>query len=160
MWPYSQSSLYLFACIPNLSLAFIWIFNWLLIDKEKWFALLQRLRVISAPIGQAHDIFMGFIPKMKSGSHICISSSSSSPSLYSILWYNTMRYETMQYNMISSGELRVSFVRTWEKTDRVKTVSYGKSIANDVDTRWYIRTLRQHTLTRVILFIRESCGRF
>ena len=59
--------------IPNVGQATITMFNCLSIDKEEIFVLFPRRRVTSAQMGQALNILMEFIPKMKWGSHICIS---------------------------------------------------------------------------------------
>ena len=71
--PYSQSSLALFVCNPNFGQAVIRMFNCLSIDKEEITVSFPRWWVTSAQIDQAQIIPKGFIPKMKSGSHICIS---------------------------------------------------------------------------------------
>ena len=71
--PYSQSSLALFVCNPNFGQAVIRMFNCLSIDKEEITVSFPRWWVTSAHIDQAQIIPKGFIPKIKSGSHICIS---------------------------------------------------------------------------------------
>ena len=45
-WPYSQSSLALFACIPTFGQAVIRIFNCLSIDKEEITASFTKLRLL------------------------------------------------------------------------------------------------------------------
>ena len=63
----------LFACIPNFSQAVIKIFYCLSIDKEEITVLFPRYWITCTQIGPAQNITTEFIPRMKSGSHICIS---------------------------------------------------------------------------------------
>ena len=62
-----------FVCVHSqLDQAVTEIFKCLAIDKEKITVLFPGQQVSSAQTCQAQIIMKGFIPKMKSGSHVCI----------------------------------------------------------------------------------------
>ena len=68
-----KPSVAFFECIPNSGQAVIRIFNCLSIDKEGITLLFPKWWVTSAQTGQAQKTLKGFIPKIKSGSHVFIS---------------------------------------------------------------------------------------
>ena len=70
---YSQSFLVSFVRIPNFCQAVIRMFNCLSSNKGETTVSFPRWLVTFAQIGQAQNILTEFIPKMKSGTHICIS---------------------------------------------------------------------------------------
>ena len=72
-WPYSQIFCSIFVCVPNSGQAVIRIFNRLSIDKGETTLLFQKWWVTFAQTGQAQNTLKGFIPKIKSGSHVFIS---------------------------------------------------------------------------------------
>ena len=73
LWPYSQSALPLFVCIPNLGSGSFWYVQLPVKWQRKNYCVIPKITGYLYPCVQSQNILTRFIPNMKSGSHIYMS---------------------------------------------------------------------------------------